>query len=380
MQRRRTTFPTLPCLILLIVLCAGIAAISLLAAAIPRQAERVFGPPAASLSPVQRMRYSLQLLLHEEALTTSSRRAEAPGEFEIQMGESPGSIAVRLSAGGFITDPESFQDYLVYSGLDTRIQAGNYRLDPGLSPVEIAQSLQDATPKEVSFGVLQGWRMEEIAAGLPTSGLQVSREDFLGVVRNLEIVPGLKSELPSAASLEGFLFPGSYTFRRDISAAEMVLVMVSRFQEQITPEMQAGFSEQGLSLFEAVTLASIIQREAIVVEEQPQIASVFINRLAAGMKLDSDPTVQYALGHNENQGTWWTNPLTVQDLQEISPYNTYIYPGLPPGPISNPGLSALQAVASPAETPYFYFRARCDGSRMHLFAATYEEHLLNQCP
>jgi UPF0755 protein len=98
------------------------------------------------------------------------------------------------------------------------------------------------------------------------------------------------------------------------------------------------------------------------------------------MKLDSDPTVQYALGHNENQGTWWTNPLTVQDLQEISPYNTYIYPGLPPGPISNPGLSALQAVASPAETPYFYFRARCDGSRMHLFAATYEEHLLNQCP
>jgi UPF0755 protein len=107
---------------------------------------------------------------------------------------------------------------------------------------------------------------------------------------------------------------------------------------------------------------------------------VFYNRLASGSRLASDPTVQYALGYNQNQGTWWTNPLSLQDLQVDSLYNTYIYNGLPPAPISNPGLAALRAVAFPAQTPYFYFRAACDGSGRHLFAQTYEEHVANECP
>jgi UPF0755 protein len=108
------------------------------------------------------------------------------------------------------------------------------------------------------------------------------------------------------------------------------------------------------------------------------IASVFYNRMAAGMKLDSDPTVQYALGFNDRKNTWWTNPLTSTDVD--SPYNTYLYPGLPPGPIDNPGLEALQAVANPQSTPYYYFRAACDGSGRHNFARTYQEHLKNACP
>jgi len=97
------------------------------------------------------------------------------------------------------------------------------------------------------------------------------------------------------------------------------------------------------------------------------------------MKLDTDPTVQYALGYNASQGTWWTNPLSSADLQFDSPYNTYLYAGLPPGPIANPSLSALRAVAFPAETPYYFFRARCDGSGLHVFAVTFEEHLQNGC-
>jgi UPF0755 protein len=133
-------------------------------------------------------------------------------------------------------------------------------------------------------------------------------------------------------------------------------------------------------VYQAVTLASIVQREAVVADERPQIASVFLNRLHAGMKLDTDPTVQYALGFNPIQGTWWTNPLNATDLQVDSPYNTYIYTGLPPGPIANPSLSALRAVAFPAETPYYFFRARCDDSGLHDFAVTFEEHLQNGCP
>jgi UPF0755 protein len=148
----------------------------------------------------------------------------------------------------------------------------------------------------------------------------------------------------------------------------------------LTAELRAGFEEHGLTLQQAVTLASIVQREAMVAEERPMVASGFYNRLSIGMKLDSDPTVQYAIGFNEKQSSWWTNPLTLNDLNTVSAYNTYQNPGLPPGPISNPGLSALQAVAAPAESPYFYFRARCDNSGLHNFAVTFEEQIQNACP
>jgi UPF0755 protein len=121
-----------------------------------------------------------------------------------------------------------------------------------------------------------------------------------------------------------------------------------------------------------------VEREAILDEEMPTIASVFLNRLSSEMKLDSDPTVQYAAGFNHTQNTWWTNP--VVDTEIDSPYNTYLHPGLPPGPIGNPSLEALQAVAFPAQTGYYYFRAACDHSGRHVFAVTYEEHINNGCP
>jgi UPF0755 protein len=156
--------------------------------------------------------------------------------------------------------------------------------------------------------------------------------------------------------------------------------MVRNFALHVTADLRDGFAAQGLSIPRAVTLASMVQREAMLAEEQPLIASVFFNRLSIGMKLDSDPTVQYALGYNAFQGTWWTNPLSLDDLQYDSPYNTYIYTDLPPAPIANPSLSALRAVAYPAQTPYYYFRALCDGSGLHTFAQTFEEHLQNDCP
>ncbi len=147
----------------------------------------------------------------------------------------------------------------------------------------------------------------------------------------------------------------------------------------LTPDLVNGFDKQGLTVYQAVTLASIVQREAVHDEESSLIASVYLNRLKIGMKLDADPTVQYALGFNSLQNTWWTNPLSADDLQFNSPYNTYIYTDLPPTPISNPGLTALNAVAYPAETSYYYFRAKCDGSGFHIFAETFEEHLANGC-
>ncbi len=154
--------------------------------------------------------------------------------------------------------------------------------------------------------------------------------------------------------------------------------MLDNFEIKVTPELRAGFERQGLSLYAAVTLASIVEREAVVPEEQPLIASVFINRLRMGMKLEADPTVQYVLGL-QGEG-WWKAPLSLADLEIDTPFNTYRYPGLPPTPIANPGLAAIRAVAFPAESTYLYFRAMCDGSGRHAFAETFEQHLLNACP
>ena len=176
------------------------------------------------------------------------------------------------------------------------------------------------------------------------------------------------------------MFPDSYRLARTTTVDELVALFLANFELHISRELLEGFERQGLSLFEAVTLASIVEREAILEEEMPQIASVFINRLSTGMKLDSDPTVQYALGYNHNQQTWWTNPLSSADLTVTSPYNTYRFTELPPGPISSPGLAALKAVADPAQTPYFYFRAACNGSGRHNFSVSFDQHVQKGCP
>jgi UPF0755 protein len=160
----------------------------------------------------------------------------------------------------------------------------------------------------------------------------------------------------------------------------VVALLMNNAALALSPEMRAGFARQGLDVYQAVTLASIVQREAVKSEEQPSIASVFLNRLAAGMRLETDPTIQYALGFDAVTNSWWKSPLLVDDLAIQSPYNTYQNSGLPPGPISNPSLSALQAVAYPAQTPYYFFRARCDGSGLHNFSETFDQHLKNGCP
>jgi UPF0755 protein len=229
----------------------------------------------------------------------------------------------------------------------------------------------------VTFTVLPGWRMEEIAASLPTSGLDISPEAFLAAART----PAVSTDLiPVGSSAEGFLYPDSYLLSRTTPADQLVAALLQGFASHLPWDAPAAYASHGLTLYQAVTLASIVQREAVVEDEMPLIASVFYNRLANGMLLQTDPTVQYAVGYNNAQGTWWTNPLSVADLQYDSPYNTYIYAGLPPGPISNPGLKALEAVANPAQTTYYYFRARCDNSGLHNFAETFEQHEQNACP
>jgi UPF0755 protein len=322
----------------------------------------------------------IRLIQQSDALTQPLDPSSSDMPFEVTLGEPPISIATRLEHLGLITDAQAFLDFLVYSGLDTTLQTGNYVLSARLTPLEIARSLQDSTPAEVTFSILPGWRMEEIAESLPTTGLEFSKEEFLSGVAAPPPLHPLSQEISVGSSLEGFMFPVSYIVNRDISVKGLIQIVMDQFLEQVNQELINGFNKQGLSLYQAVTLASIIQREAVVAAEMPMIASVFLNRLNSGMRLDADPTVQYSIGFNEEQNTWWTNPLSLTDLQIDSPYNTYVYAGLPPGPISNPGFEALKSVAFPAQTPYYYFRAACDGSGKHTFAETLEQHTQNACP
>jgi UPF0755 protein len=380
-RQKRSGAPLLAILSLLLLAAACLVLFAAAAALIfvPRRAEQHFGPPAAGLERTQLIYLSAQLLLRQDDLNRPVDPAASGQPFEVGFGEPTGTMIQRLESEGLIADADLFSTYLQYSGLDTTLQAGEYELSPGMTPIQIAHKLQDATPTVVNFHILPGWRMEEIAASLPTSGLNIAPEAFIQAASALPQGYSFSQDLPPQASAEGFLFPDSYRLARDLTTVGLLNILLGNFDSMLTPALVDGFRNQNLTIHEAVTLASIVQREAMSEGEMPLIASVFLNRVAAGMKLDSDPTVQYGLGFDAEKNTWWTNPLSLEDLQFDSPYNTYLYPGLPPGPIANPGLAALQAVAFPAQTPYYYFRAACDGSGKHAFAETFEQHLGNEC-
>lgn len=379
MSIRKSRISRVVLLLLLLVGCIVLSGTAWGMSNLIRQADKDFGPAAPSLSTLNHYYFAARLYLNESALLQPVDPQGQPQPFKVGSGESVNVIALNLENAGLIPDAAAFRLYMIYSGLDTSIQAGNYSLSPSLNAVEIAHKLQNATPSVVPFNILAGWRLEEIATALPTSGLQIQPADFLDAARHPKDA-GVKMPTSSAKTLEGFLYPDVYHLKRDITLEDLLTTMLGHFNDQFTPDLRQAYQRQKLSELQAVTLASIVQREAMVESEQPIIASVFLNRLAAGMRLESDPTVQYALGYDANKKTWWVNPLSSDQLGIQSPYNTYTVSGLPPGPICNPSLSALQAVAFPAKTPYYYFRAACDGSGRHNFSKTFAEHLQNACP
>jgi UPF0755 protein len=172
-------------------------------------------------------------------------------------------------------------------------------------------------------------------------------------------------------SLEGFLYPGDYDLRPGVTAIELRDALLNAFNLSVTPDMLQQASTQGLTMYEVVTMASIVQREAVVDDERPVIASVYLNRLRLPMRLDADPTVQYAIGNTRDVTRWWPQ-ITQDDYYGLNgvpnqSYSTYLNEGLPPGPIATPSLSSINAVLNPATTQYFYFRAGCDNDGRHVF-------------
>ncbi len=249
----------------------------------PSQVVQMYGPPSERLSFLQVIQYSAKLAWDDGMLTKPLDPNASQQSFTVQQGESVQSIADRLQQGGFIGDAGMFRDYLIYTGLDTSIQAGEYDdLSSAMSIVDIAHKLQNATPTQVTFVILPGWRMEEIAASLPTSGLNITPDAFLAAAEK----PRSGFDFLSGAdSMEGFLYPDSYVLPRVTTADELVEVFVRNFDLHLTSDLRDGFSRQGLSIYQAVTLASIVQREAVHDDEAPMIASVYLNRIKINMRL-----------------------------------------------------------------------------------------------
>jgi UPF0755 protein len=337
------------------------------------------GPADPALDPLQRGLLTAYLNLRRAALEAPAGASAERLDVEVLPGQSASAILDQLRELGIARDPVLLRAYLRYRGIDRSIQAGHYLLSGAMTPRQVAEALQRATLPPMVVTIPEGWRLEQIAESLEGSGVSFSSQDFLDSAYSGLVTSPLTADLPVPTQLEGFLFPDTYHLDAQSTAIDLLTSMLQSFDRRVTSDLRSGFAGQGLSLHQAVTLASIVEREAVVADERPMIASVFLNRLAQGMRLDADPTVQYALGRQPD-GSWWKVGLTLDDLQIASPYNTYVHTGLPPGPIANPGLESLRAVAAPAETPFLYFRAACDGSGRHVFAETLEEQLQNACP
>ncbi len=362
-----------------VLVCVTVWVVGVIALGTPARAVEEIGPPAPGLDPIQASALAVLLLARQDALDLPAGMPGATLDLEVAPGQSATSVLAQLHRAGIIEDELLLRLYMRYLGLDRSIEAGRYALRGEMTLREIADTLQTAHPPAVVLVIPEGWRREEVAAAVAAAGLDILADDFLAATQVRPAAYSFAALLPDPPSLEGFLFPDTYHLDPDSTASEVVMTMLDNFEARVDSDMRAVFETRGLTLLQAVTLASIIEREAVQPDERPLIASVFLNRLAAGMKLEADPTVQYAVGLQPD-GQWWKRSLTLEDLAFDSPYNTYVYAGLPPGPIANPGLSSLQAVAAPADSPYFYFRAACDGSGLHVFAVTFEEHLANACP
>ncbi|MBN1266864.1 MAG: endolytic transglycosylase MltG [Anaerolineales bacterium] len=340
---------------------------------------RQLGEPSTGLGTTERVYLTVYLALHQKDLDSSAGDPAQEIEILVEEGESASVVVERLQAVGLVHNAELLRNYLRYRGIDREIEIGRYPLSGSMSIRQLAEQLRAAETLEIRVTIPEGWRKEQIASQIAADFPDLTEEALLAVMASRPMGYFFSDFVPENASCEGFLFPDTYSFDPESSAEEVVAAMLTNFDARLTEELVIGFLAQEISIYDAVTLASIVEREAVLNDERPLIAAVFLNRLELGMKLETDPTVQYALGQQED-GTWWKQALSYDDLAFVSPYNTYEITGLPPGPISNPGLESLQAVANPEETPFLYFRARCDGSGRHSFATTYEEHLQNACP
>lgn len=297
---------------------------------------------------------TLTLLWWQNGLKPVTSSNSVPKIFVVAKGQGVREIAKNLKDEGLIRDQIVFFLYARFYGIDKKIQAGDFRLNPSMKATELAENLTRGT-LDIWVTIPEGLRAEEIA-------------DILK-----EKMPAYnQSWKESLKQNEGYLFPDTYLIPRDADVNMIISLLKNTFEKRFET---LDISKTTLSKNQIVIIASLIEREARHEEDRPLVASVILNRFNIGMKLDIDATIQYALGYQETEKRWWKKALTLQDLKLNSPYNTYRVAGLPPTPISNPGLLSLEATVNPSNTNYLYYIT--DSKGINHYAKTIEEHNAN---
>ena len=286
---------------------------------------------------------------------------------DIPSGTGPNAIGQRLIATGVVRDALTFRTALIVSGRARALKAGEYRFDAPVHALDVIDKIARGDVYKRLLTIREGLTIAETAEVFEEKGFGKAEE-----FRKAAMNPALVADLdPAAPDLEGYLFPETYSLPRDTPAAVVVEQMVAGFKKALTDDVREAAKQGGLTVRQLVTLASLVEKETGAADERPLVAAVYRNRLRSGMGMQADPTVIYAL---QKAGKYHGN-LSRENLQFDSPYNTYRYSGLPPGPIAAPGKASLQAAATPAVVDYLYFVSKNDGT--HVFASTLAEHNKN---
>jgi UPF0755 protein len=301
---------------------------------------------------------------------------ESTVEVSVLAGQSPEDIGKDMEAVGAIESGDQFEILVSLLGYQGSLQAGEYEFGASTPEIDAVYRIRAGELSARSVTVLEGWRLEEVADAFEAQG--IPRAEFISQARARNFDFSFLNGLRGNDTLEGYLYPARYPVRKGDTATDVITALLRGFESNVPASVAEEAASSGLTLHEVVTLASIIEREAVVPEERPIMAQVFLRRLHEGIPLGADPTVQYAVAEDPDsveQFGYWKTELTRADLEIDSPYNTYQEQGLPPGPISNPRLDSILAVVNPADTNYLYFVAKPDGS--HAFASSLEEHQAN---
>lgn len=302
--------------------------------------------------------------------TQSTALADKTMQIRIPAGTASQQIGSDLRAAGLIRSELAWRLWGYWLMLHNRkggFQAGTYKLSPTQPLPAIANKIWNGEVMQLSFTIPEGWSLRQMGSYFESLGF-FKAQDFLDVASQIpqDKYPWLPSGLPH---LEGFLYPDTYLLPSDrVSPQQIVRLMLARFEQVALPLYQQGQKRTQLNLLQWVTLASIVEKEAVIAAERPRIAGVFVRRLRQGIKLESDPTVEYGLGFRQTPD----HPLTLAQVKTPSPYNTYVNLGLPPTPIASPGLASLKATLEPENTDYLFFVARYDGT--HVFSRTAQAH------
>ena len=293
--------------------------------------------------------------------------ASGPHLIIVQEGMTTADIAQLLHEKKLVKDPTAFRWEARYKGLATKLQAGPYQIEGGLSNGAIVDVMVKGRIKQLRFTVPEGFTVVKTAKKLEAEGLG-NADKFIAAAKNYAPFDYMQTDNPDVLfKAEGFIYPATYELPVGLSEDKILAILVGQFDEYMREEkIPEKCAQQGLQLRQVVNLAAMVELEAVFAEEQPRIAGVFLKRLAIGMPIQSDTTIQYLLGSQKEI-------ITFDDTKIQSPYNTYQNPGLPPGPIGSPGMSAIKAVLDPEKTEYLYFVAEKDGH--HRFTKTYSEHL-----